>query len=66
MTSADFCPVTPGITPRRAMCAWLLTALFARIGWQPPLCAQAWSTSSLTGHFLYHAPHGQVGQISPG
>ena len=28
-------------------------------------CAQAWSTSGLTGRLLRHAPHGQVGQISP-
>ena len=65
MTFADFCPLTPGIAPRRAVCAWLLAALFARRGWQPFLCAEACSTSGLTGHFLHHAHHGQVGQISP-
>ena len=65
MTSADFCPITPGIAPRRAVCAWLLAALFARRGWQPSPCAQACSTSGLTGHLLHHASHGPVGQISP-
>jgi hypothetical protein len=65
MTSADFCPITPRIAPRRAVCAWLLAALFARRGWQRLPCAQAWSTSGLTGHLLHHAPHGPVGQISP-
>lgn len=65
MTSADFCPLTPRIAPRRAVCAWLLAALFARRGWQPSPCAQACSASGLTGPFLHHAPHGPVGQISP-
>ena len=65
MTSADFCPITPGIAPRRAVCAWLLAALFARMGQQRSPCAQACSTSGLTGRSLRHAPHGHVGQISP-
>jgi len=65
MTSADFCPITPGIAPRRAACAWLLAALFARTGWQHSPCAQACSTSGLTGRLLRHAPHSHVGQISP-
>ena len=65
MTSADFCPITPGIAPRRAVCAWLLAALFARRGWQRFPCAQACSARSLTGPFLHHAPHGPYGQISP-
>ena len=65
MTSADFCPITPGIAPRRAVCAWLLAALFARTGWQHLPCAQACSTSGLTGRLLRHAPHSPVGQISP-
>jgi hypothetical protein len=65
MTSADSCPITPGITPWRAMCAWLSAALFARTGRQPFLCAQACSTSGLTGPLHRHAPHGHVGQISP-
>src|SRR3972149_6365112 len=47
------------------MCAWLLAALFARMGGQPFLCAQACSTSGLTGHLCRPASHGQVGQISP-
>jgi hypothetical protein len=47
------------------MCAWLLAALFARMGGQHSLCAQACSTSGLTGHLCKSAPHGQVGQISP-
>jgi hypothetical protein len=65
MTSADFCPITPGIAPRRAMWAWLPAALFARMGWQHSLCAQACSTSGLTGHLCNPASHGSVGQISP-
>ena len=65
MTSADFCPITPGIAPRRAVCAWLLAALFARMGWQHFPCAQACSTSGLTGYLHHPAPHGHVGQISP-
>ena len=65
MASADFCPITPGIAPRRAMCAWLPAALFARMGRQHSLCAQACSTSGLTGRLLRHAPHSHVGQISP-
>jgi len=40
-------------------------ALFARMGGQHSLCAQACSTSSLTGHLYRPASHGQVGQISP-
>ena len=65
MTSADFCSITPGIAPRRAACAWLLAALFARTGWQHFPCAQACSTSGLTGRLLRHASHSHVGQISP-
>jgi len=66
MTSADFCPITPGIAPWRAMRAWLLAALFVRTGWQPLLpYAQTCSTSGLTGRLLRHAPHRHVGQISP-
>ena len=65
MTSADFCSITPGIAPWRAVCAWLLAALFARTGWQHFPCAQACSTSGLTGRLLRHAPHSHVGQISP-
>ena len=65
MTSADFCPITPGIAPRRAACAWLLAALFARTGWQHSPCAQACSTSGLTGRLLRHASHSHVGQLSP-
>jgi len=65
MTSADFCPITPGIAPWRAVCAWLLAALIARMGWQHLPCAQACFTSGLTGRFLHRAPHGHVGQISP-
>ena len=65
MTSADFCPITPGIAPRRAVYVWLLAALFARTEWQHLPCAQAWFTSGLTGRLLHHASHGQVGQISP-
>jgi len=65
MTSADFCSITPGIAPWRAACAWLLAALFARTGWQHLPCAQACSTSGLTGPSLRHAPHSHVGQISP-
>jgi hypothetical protein len=65
MTSADFCPITPEIAPRRAMCAWLLAALFARMGRQRSQRAQACSTSGLTGHLRKPASHGQVGQISP-
>jgi len=65
MTSADFCSITPGIAPWRAVCAWLLAALFARTGWQHLPCAQACSTSGLTGRLLRHAPHSPVGQISP-
>ena len=65
MTYADFCPITPGIAPRRAVSAWLLASLFVRMGRKPLPCAQACSTSGLTGHLLHHAPHGQVGQISP-
>ena len=64
MTSADFCSITPGIAPWRAACAWLLAALFARMGWQHFPCAQACSTSGLTGRLLRHAPHSHVGQIS--
>src|SRR4030042_4703747 len=47
------------------MCAWLLAALFARMGEQHSLCAQACSTSGLTGNLCRPASHGQVGQISP-
>jgi hypothetical protein len=65
MTSADFCPITPGIAPRRAVSAWLSAALFARRGRQPFPRAQACFTSILTGRHLHHAPYGQVGQISP-
>ena len=65
MTSADFCPLTPGIAPRRAVCARLLAALFARMGSQPFPRAQACSTSGLTGLLHHHAPHGPVGQLSP-
>jgi len=65
MTSADFCPITPRIAPRRAVCAWLLASLFARMGRKRLPCAQACSTSGLTGRLLRHAPHGHVGQISP-
>ena len=63
MTSADFCPITSWITPGRGLSAWLPAASFARRGRQPFPCAQAWSTSGLTGRFLHHAPHRPVGQI---
>jgi hypothetical protein len=65
MTSADFCPITPGIAPRRAVSAWLFAALFARREWQLFPCAQACFTSGLTGRSLHHAPYGHVWQISP-
>jgi hypothetical protein len=65
MTSADFCPITPWITPWRGPRAWLLAACFARKGWQSLPCARACFTSGLTGRFLHHAPQGHVGQISP-
>jgi hypothetical protein len=65
MTYADFCPITPGIAPWRAVSAWLFAALFARREWQPFPYAQACFTSFLTGRFSHPAPYGQVGQISP-
>ena len=65
MTSADFCPITPGISPWRAACVRLLAALFARMGWQHFPCAQACFTSGLTGRLLRHGTRGHVGQISP-
>ena len=52
--------------PTPGPCAWLVASLFARMGKRKRLpCAQAWSTSGLTGRLLRHAPHGHVGQISP-